>query len=54
MVVKEVIKEMLPGLWPMLVFVSVVAISLRLAFLKGSRKFVLHKELMALVFILSD
>ena len=52
MVVKEVIKEMLPGLWPMLVFVSVVAISLRLAFLKGSRKFVLHKELMALVFIL--
>ena len=52
MVVKEVIKEMLPSMWPMLVFVSVVAISLRLAFLKGSRKFVLHKELMALVFIL--
>ena len=52
MVVKEVIKDMLPSMWPMLVFVSVVAISLRLAFLKGSRKFVLHKELMALVFIL--
>ena len=52
MVIKEVIKDMLPSMWPMLVFVSVVAISLRLAFLKGSRKFVLHKELMALVFIL--
>jgi len=52
MVVKEVIKDMLPGLWPLLVFVSVVAISMRIAFLKGSRKFVLHRELMALIFIL--
>lgn len=52
MVVREVIKEMLPSMWPLIVFVSVVAISLRIAFLKGSRKFVLHKELMALVFII--
>ena len=52
MIVREVIKEMLPGMWPMLVFVSVVAISLRLTFLKGNKKFVLHKELMALIFIL--
>lgn len=52
MIVKEVIKDMLPSMWPLLVFVSIVAISLRIAFLKGSKRFVLHKELMALVFIL--
>lgn len=52
MIVKEVIKDMIPSMWPLLVFVSVVAISLRIAFLKGSKRFALHKELMALVFIL--
>lgn len=52
MIVKEVIKDMIPSMWPLLVFVSVVSISLRIAFLKGSKRFVLHKELMALVFIL--
>lgn len=52
MVVREVIKEMLPSMWPLIVFVCVVAISLRLAFLKGSKRFVFHKELMALVFII--
>ena len=52
MVVKEIIKDMLPSMWPLIVFVSVVAISLRLAYLNGSKKFVLHKEVMALVFII--
>ena len=52
MVVREIIMDMLPNMWPLIVFVSVVAISLRLAYLKGSRKFVLHKELMALIFII--
>lgn len=52
MVVKEVISKMIPSMWPLIVFVSVVAISLRLGFLKGSRKFVLHKELMSLIFII--
>lgn len=52
MVVKEIIKDMLPSMWPLIVFVSVVAISLRIAFLKGTKRFVLHRELMALVFII--
>lgn len=52
MVVKEIINDMWPSMWPLIVFVSVVAISLRIAFLKGSKKFVLHRELMALVFII--
>ena len=52
MVVREIIKDMLPSMWPLITFVSVVAISLRLAFLKGSKRFVIHRELMALVFII--
>ena len=53
MVVKNIILEMLPSIWPMLLFVSVVAITLRVAYLiKGNRKFVLYKELFSLVFIL--
>lgn len=52
MVLREIIKDMLPSMWPLIVFVSVVAISLRIAFLKGSKRFVLHRELMALVFII--
>lgn len=52
MVVKEVISDMLPSMWPLITFISVVAISLRIAYLKGSRRFILHKEIMALVFII--
>ncbi len=53
MVVKNIILEMIPSIWPMLLFVSVVAITLRVAYLiKGNRKFVLYKELFSLVFIL--
>ena len=51
MVVREIIKDMLPSMWPLITFISVVAISLRIAFLKGNKKFILHKELMALIFI---
>jgi len=53
MVVKNIIEEMLPSMWPMLLFISVVAVTLRCFYLfKGSRKFVLHRELMSLVFII--
>jgi len=52
MVVREVIKDMWGTMWPLIVFVSVVAISLRMAFLKGNKKFVFHRELMALIFII--
>lgn len=52
MVVRDIIVDMLPSMWPLITFVSVVAISLRLAYLKGSKRFVLHRELMALVFII--
>ena len=53
MVVKNVILEMLPSIWPLILFVSVVAITLRCTFLfKGNKKFVLHKEMLALIFII--
>jgi glycopeptide antibiotics resistance protein len=52
MVVREIIKDMWPTMWPLMVFVSVIAISMRLTFLKGNSKIILHKELMALVFII--
>lgn len=53
MVVKNIIKDMWPSLWPMLVFASVVVISIRGAYLlKSSRKVTFHKEFMYLVFML--
>ena len=53
MAVKNIIDEILPSIWPLVVFTMVVAISLRGAYLlKGHKKVVLHKEVLALVFII--
>lgn len=53
MVVKNIILDMWPSMWPLMVFISIVAISIRGAYLfKGSKKFILHKEFLSLVFIL--
>jgi len=53
MIVKNVIEDVLPSIWPQILFVSVVAITLRCAFLfKGNKKFVLHREMLALIFII--
>ena len=50
--VRQIIKELVPGILPLVIFVSVVIISLRLAYLKGSKKIVFHKELLMLIFII--
>ena len=53
MIVKNIILDMLPSIWPMLLFVTVVAVALRGAYLyDNNKKFILYKELFALVFIL--
>ena len=53
MIVKDIIKDVAPGIWPLILFVSVVYISLRGAYLfKGSRKVVIYKEILTLVFII--
>lgn len=53
MIVKNVIEEMLPSIWPLVLFISMVAITLRCAFLfKGGKKIVLYREILALIFII--
>ena len=42
MIVKNIILDMLPSIWPMLLFVAVVAISIRGAYLfSGSNKIII-------------
>lgn len=53
MVVKGIIDDVLPSIWPLVAFVSAVAIVLRGAYLfKGSRKVVIYKEILGLIFII--
>lgn len=53
MVVKNIISDMLPSIWPMLLFVTIVVVCIRGASLaKGNKKFVFHKEILNLVFVL--
>lgn len=52
MVVKSIISNIWPNMWPMILFVSVVYITLRGFYLfKGSKKIILHKEVMSLIFV---
>ena len=53
MIVKGIIDDVFPSIWPLVFFVSVVAITLRAFYIfKGSRKVVIYKEVLALVFII--
>ncbi len=53
MIVKNIISDMLPGIWPMLLLITIIAVSLRLSYLlKGGKKVVIYRELLYLVFIL--
>lgn len=53
MIVKDIINDILPEIWPMIVIICVILVSLRLAFItKGSKKIVIYKELLMLVFII--
>lgn len=53
MIVKDVILEILPSIWPMLVIILVILVSLRIAYLvKNKNKAVLYQELLMLVFII--
>lgn len=52
MITKKMISEILPSIWPLIAFISVVSITLRGAYLsRSSKKFIFHKELMSLIFI---
>ena len=53
MIVKGIIDDVLPNIWPLVAFVSVVAILLRGVYLfQGSKKVVIYKEILGLVFII--
>ena len=53
MIVKDIIDDVVPNIWPLVLFVSVVVVSLRCFYLfKGSKKFVLHKEIISFIFII--
>ena len=52
MVVRKIISDMWDSIWPMVTFISIIAITLRAAYIfRGSKKFVLHKEILSWLFI---
>ena len=52
MVVKKIISDMWGSIWPMITFISIITITLRVAYIfRGSKKFVLHKEILSWLFI---
>ena len=53
MIVRDIINDVVPSIWPLVLFVSVVFISLRVGYLfKGSRKAIIYKEILTLIFII--
>ena len=53
MIVKNIIDDVFPSIWPLALFVSVVFITLRGAYIfKGSKKVVIYKEILSLIFII--
>ena len=53
MIVKNIIDDVFPNIWPLALFISVVFITLRCAYIfKGSKKVVIYKEILSLIFII--
>lgn len=53
MIVKNLINEIMPDIWPMALIIMVIIASLRIAYLIGNnKKFIIHKELFGFVFIM--
>lgn len=53
MIVKNIIDDVFPSIWPLALFISVVFITLRGAYIfKGSKKVVIYKEILSLIFII--
>ena len=51
--IKNVFFEVMPDIWPMLIIITVIVSSLRLAYIiTKHKKFQLHKELIYLIFII--
>ena len=50
--IKNVFMDVIPDIWPMLIIILVIVCSLRITYLVTKhKKFLLHKELIYLIFI---
>lgn len=53
MIVRDIFYEILPEIWPMIIIITVIASSLRIAYITKSRnKFCLYQELLSLIFLI--
>ena len=53
MIIKNLTIEILPDIWPMILIITVIVSSLRIAYLiKSNKRFSLYKELLSLIFII--
>ncbi len=53
MAVKKIIDSVIPDIWPLVIFVLVVVISLRIVYLfKGNRKVIIYREILNIIFII--
>lgn len=53
MIIKNMINDIMPEIWPMVLIITVIVSSLRIAYLiKANKKFYLYKELLSLIFII--
>lgn len=53
MIVKSIIEDIMPNVWPMVLIITVIVSSLRIAYLlNGNKKFCLHREIVSLIFII--
>ena len=53
MIIINIMKDVIPSIWPLVAFISMIAITLRCTYLyKNHKKFIFHKELMSLIFII--
>lgn len=51
--IKNVFMDVIPDIWPMLIIILVIVCSLRIAYLiTRHKKFLLHKEIISLIFII--
>jgi len=53
MIVKNIIEDIMPDIWPMVLIITVIVSSLRIAYLLNSnKKFCLYKEIVSLIFVI--
>ena len=53
MILKDIFNEIIPKIWPLILFITVVLVSIRLTYLlKGSKKVVIYEEIISLLFVI--